>query len=109
LREERVERDLVLYEPLNEDVGFFVNPNLGIKSCVSHVLLHLLILLLLFIFLLSISCVRSPLLSVSLVEFILFTLVLVALLLVDYIILHFIILSCSRSYSLTLFIVKSVV
>jgi hypothetical protein len=74
-----VERDPVLCEPLNEDVGFFVNPNLGIKSCVSHVLLHLLVLLLLFTFLLSISCVRSPLLSVSLVALILFTFVLVSL------------------------------
>jgi hypothetical protein len=74
-----VERDPVLCEPLNEDVGFFVNPNLRIKSCVSHVLLHLLVLLLLFTFLLSISCVRSPLLSVSLVALILFTFVLVSL------------------------------
>jgi hypothetical protein len=74
-----VERDPVLCEPLNEDIGFFVNPNLGIKSCVSHVLLHLLVLLLLFTFLLSISCVRSPLLSVSLVALILFTFVLVSL------------------------------
>jgi hypothetical protein len=32
-----VERDPVLCEPLNEDVGFFVNPNLGIKFCVSCV------------------------------------------------------------------------
>jgi hypothetical protein len=56
-----------------------MNPNLRIKSCVSHVLLHLLILLLLFNFMLSISCVKSPLLSVFLVELILFTLVLVAL------------------------------
>jgi hypothetical protein len=74
-----VERDPVLCDPLNEDIGFFVNPNLGIKSCVSHVLLHLLVLLLLFTFLLSISCVRSPLLSVSLVALILFTFVLVSL------------------------------
>jgi hypothetical protein len=74
-----VERDPVLCEPLNEDIGFFVNPNLRIKSCVSHVLLHLLVLLLLFTFLLSISCVRSPLLSVSLVTLILFTFVLVSL------------------------------
>jgi hypothetical protein len=35
LREERVERDLALCELLNEDVEFFVNMNLGIKSCVS--------------------------------------------------------------------------
>jgi hypothetical protein len=42
LREEGVERYLILHDPLNEDLGFFVNPNLGIKSCVSRVLLHLL-------------------------------------------------------------------
>jgi hypothetical protein len=77
LSEERVERDPVLCEPLNEDIGFFVNLNLGIKSCVSHVLLHLLVLLLLFTFLLSISCVRSSLLSISLVVLILLTIVLV--------------------------------
>jgi hypothetical protein len=35
LSEERVERDSVLCEPLNEDVGFFVNLNLGIKSRLS--------------------------------------------------------------------------
>jgi hypothetical protein len=63
LSEERVERDPVLYEPLNEDVGFFVNPNLGIKSHVSHVLLHLLALLLLFTFLLNLAFVRSLLLG----------------------------------------------
>jgi hypothetical protein len=44
LREERVERDPILCEPFNEDVGFFVNPNLGIKSYVSCVLLLLLAL-----------------------------------------------------------------
>jgi hypothetical protein len=79
LRDERVERDPVLCEPLNEDVGFFIDLNLRIKYCVSCVLLYLLILLLLFASLLSISCVRSPLLSVSLVELTLFTFVLVAL------------------------------
>jgi hypothetical protein len=79
LTEERVERDPVLCEPLNEDIGFFVNLNLEIKSCVSHVLLYLLVLLLLFTFLLSISCVRSSLLSISLVVLILLTIVLVAL------------------------------
>jgi hypothetical protein len=35
LSEERVERDPTLCELLNEDVGFFVNSSLGIKSCVS--------------------------------------------------------------------------
>jgi hypothetical protein len=67
LREERVERDPILCEPLNEDVGFFVNSNLGIKSCFSRVLSYLLVLLLSFTFLLSSSCVRSTLLSISLV------------------------------------------
>jgi hypothetical protein len=35
LSEERVERDPALCEPLNKDIGFFVNPNLEIKSHVS--------------------------------------------------------------------------
>jgi hypothetical protein len=35
LSEERVERDPALCELLNEDVGFFVSPNLRRKSCVS--------------------------------------------------------------------------
>jgi hypothetical protein len=39
LSEERVERDPSLCELLNEDVGFFVVPNLGIKSRVSCALL----------------------------------------------------------------------
>jgi hypothetical protein len=30
--EERVERDPALFELLNEDIGFFVNPNLWTKS-----------------------------------------------------------------------------
>jgi hypothetical protein len=71
LREEKVERDPVLCEPLNEDVGFFVNLNIGIKSYVSLVLSHLLVLLLSFTFLLSSSYVRSTLLSISLVVLIL--------------------------------------
>jgi hypothetical protein len=79
LREERVERDLVLCEPINEDVGFFVNPNLGIKSCISRVLLYLLILLLLFTFLSSILCIRSSLLSILLLVLILLMIALVAL------------------------------
>jgi hypothetical protein len=77
LRDERVERDLILCELPNEDVGFFVNLNIGIKSCVSYVLRHLLVLLLLFAFLLSILCIRSLLLSISLVVLILLTIVLV--------------------------------
>jgi hypothetical protein len=71
LREKRVERDPVLCEPLNEDIRFFVDPNLRTKSCVSYVLLHLPVCLLPFTFLLAISCVRSSLLSVSLVVLIL--------------------------------------
>jgi hypothetical protein len=59
LREESVERDPALCELLNEDVGFFVNLNLGIKSRVSC----LLALLLLFTILLSLDCDRSSLLS----------------------------------------------
>jgi hypothetical protein len=59
LKEERIERDLVLHEPINEDIGFFVDPNFRTKSCVSCMLLHLPICLLPFTFLLSISCVRS--------------------------------------------------
>jgi hypothetical protein len=35
LSEEMVQRDPTLCELLNKDVGFFVNTNLGIKSCVS--------------------------------------------------------------------------
>jgi hypothetical protein len=35
LNVERVERDLALCKPLNEDVGFSVNLKLRIKSCVS--------------------------------------------------------------------------
>jgi hypothetical protein len=86
-----------------------MNLNLRIKSCVSHVLLHLLVLFLLFIFLVSISCIRSSLLSISLVVLILLTIVVVALELVDYLIPHSIILPCSRLHSLACFLVKSVV
>jgi hypothetical protein len=38
LSEEMVERDPAFCELLNDDVGFFVNPNLGIKSRVSYAL-----------------------------------------------------------------------
>jgi hypothetical protein len=102
-------RETRFFEPLNEDVWFFVNPNLRIKSCVSHVLLHLIVLFLLLTFLLSISCIRSLLLSISLVVLILLTIVIVALELVDYLIRHSIILPCSRLHSLARFLVKSVV
>jgi hypothetical protein len=56
-------RNPVLCESHNEDIGFFVNPNLGTKSRVSRVLLHLLALPLSVTFLLSLVCVRSSLLS----------------------------------------------
>jgi hypothetical protein len=58
-----VERDLALCELLNEDVRFFLNLNIRIKSRVSLVLLCLLDLLLLFTFLLSLGCDRSSLFS----------------------------------------------
>jgi hypothetical protein len=61
LREDRVERDPTLCDLLNEDVGFFVKPNLRIKSRVSLVLLCILDLLLLFTFLLSLACDRLSL------------------------------------------------
>jgi hypothetical protein len=67
LREERVQRNLLVCEPLHEDVGLFVNLNLGIKSCVSRMLLPLLTLLLILTFLSIQSCVRTSLLSSSLV------------------------------------------
>jgi hypothetical protein len=38
-----VERNPVLCEPLNEDVGLSVNLNLWTKSCVSYVLLYSLV------------------------------------------------------------------
>jgi hypothetical protein len=79
LREKRVERDPALCELLNEDVGFFVNPNLEIKSCVSCVLLYLCSLMLLFTFLLSLACGRSLFLSYPLVVLVSFLVDLVAL------------------------------
>jgi hypothetical protein len=79
LREERVERDPVLCEPLNEDVGFFVNLNLGIKSRVSCVLLHLLVLTIAIYLLIEHILFRSLLLGLSLVVSILLIIVLVAL------------------------------
>jgi hypothetical protein len=79
LREERVERDPVLCEPLNEDIGFFVNPNLGTKSCVSHVLLYLLALTTVIYLLIEHILFRFSLLGLSLVVLILLESVLVAL------------------------------
>jgi hypothetical protein len=79
LREERVERDPIFCEPLNEDVGFFVDLNLGIKSCVSHMLLHLLVLTSFIYLLIEHILFRSSLLSISIVVLILLTIVLGAL------------------------------
>jgi hypothetical protein len=66
-----VERDQILYEPLNEDVRFFVNPNIGTKSCVSHVLLYLLVLTTVIYLLIEHILFRSLLLGLSLVVLIL--------------------------------------
>jgi hypothetical protein len=75
---ERVERDPALCELLNEDVGFIVNPNLGIKISCLLCSMCLFALLLLLTFLLSLACVRSSLLSYPLVVLILFMVNLVA-------------------------------
>jgi hypothetical protein len=79
LREERVEKDPVLCEPLNEDVGFFVNPNIRTKSYVSHVLLYLLTRTTIIYLLIEHILFRSSLLGLSLVVLILLESVLVAL------------------------------
>jgi hypothetical protein len=79
LREERVEIDPVLCEPLNKDVGFFGNLNLRIKSRVSCVLLHLLVLTIVIYLLVEHILFRSALLGLSLVVSILLVIVLVAL------------------------------
>jgi hypothetical protein len=79
LRAERVQRDPVLCEPLNEDVGFFVNLNLETKPCVSHVLLYLLILATIIYLLIEHILFRSSLLGLSSVVLILLESVLVAL------------------------------
>jgi hypothetical protein len=71
LREERVERDPVLYEFLNEDVGFFVNPNLRTKSYVSCVLLYLLVFTLIVYRLIELILFRPSSLGLSLVVLIL--------------------------------------
>jgi hypothetical protein len=70
--EERVERDPTLCELLNEDVGFFVNLNLGIKISRLMCFSYLHSLLLLFTFLLSLAHGRFSLHSYSLVVLILF-------------------------------------
>jgi hypothetical protein len=79
LREERVERDPILCEPLNEDVLFFANLNLGTKSCVSCVLLYLLILITVIYLLIEHILFRSSLLGLSSIVLILLESVLVAL------------------------------
>jgi hypothetical protein len=79
LREKRVERDPVLCEPLNEDVGFFMNLNLGTKFCVSDVLLYLLALATIIYLLIEHIMFRSSLLGLYLVLLILLESVLVAL------------------------------
>jgi hypothetical protein len=79
LREERVERDPILCEPLNEDVGFFVNLNLRIKSRVSCVLIHLLVLSIIIYLLVEHILFRSSLLGLSLLVSILLVIVLVVL------------------------------
>jgi hypothetical protein len=63
LNEERIERDPTLYELLKDDVGFFVNPNLRIKSHISCVLVFTFSTVDLFTFLLRLTCSRSSLLS----------------------------------------------
>jgi hypothetical protein len=74
-----VERDLVLCEPLNEDVEFFVNLTLRTKSCVSHVLLYLVALTTVIYLLIEHIMFRSSLIGLSLVVLILLKSVLVTL------------------------------
>jgi hypothetical protein len=71
--------DPVLCEPLNEGIEFFVNPNLGTKSCVSRMLLYLLVLTTVIYLLIEHILFRSSLLGSSLVVLILHENVLVAL------------------------------
>jgi hypothetical protein len=71
LREERIERDPILCEPLNEDVGLFVNPNLKTKSCVSRVLWYLFVLTPVIYLLIELILFRSLSLGLSLVVLIL--------------------------------------
>jgi hypothetical protein len=71
LREERVERDSVLFELLNKDVGFFMNPNIRTKSCISRVLLYLLVFTFVVYFLIELILFRPSSLGLSLVVLIL--------------------------------------
>jgi hypothetical protein len=66
VREERVERDPILCEPLNEDIRFFVNSNLGTKSCVSRVLLYSLVFTLVVYLLIELILFRPSSLGLSL-------------------------------------------
>jgi hypothetical protein len=79
LREERVERDTVLCELLNKDVGFFLNPNLRTKSCVYRVLVYLLVLTTVIYLVMEHIMFRSSLLGLSSVVLILLESVSVAL------------------------------
>jgi hypothetical protein len=74
-----IEKDPVFCEPLNEDVGFFMNLKLRIKSCVSCVLLHLLVLTIVIYVLVEHILFRSSLLGVSLLVSTLLVIILVAL------------------------------
>jgi hypothetical protein len=73
LREERVERDPVFCEPLNEDVGFFVNSNSRTKSCISRVLLYSLVFTLVVYLLIELILFKSSSLGLSLEVLILST------------------------------------
>jgi hypothetical protein len=66
-----VERDPVFCEPINEDVGFFVNSNSMTKSCVSRVLLYLLVLTIVIYLFIKLILFRSSSLGLSLVVLIL--------------------------------------
>jgi hypothetical protein len=66
-----VERDPILCKPLNKDVGFTVNPNIGTKSCVSHVLLYLLVFTLVVYLFIELILFRYSSLGLSLVVLIL--------------------------------------
>jgi hypothetical protein len=66
-----VERDPILCKPLNKDVGFTVNPNIETKSCVSHVLLYLLVFTLVVYLFIELILFRYSSLGLSLVVLIL--------------------------------------
>jgi hypothetical protein len=74
-----VERGSILCELINENVGFFVNLNIGIKSHVSCMLIYLLVLTIVIYLLVEHILFRSSLLDLSLLVSILLVIVLVAL------------------------------